>query len=59
MKIDTKYGQIDEQELRKVERRDGDTTIVDYYLGEDLVHRSATAPLRGIQASGSVTPGAA
>jgi hypothetical protein len=63
MKIDTKYGPLDEEHLTKVEREVGGQHVTSYYIlvGQDkepgrtdqeLVHRSAVIGLTGLQAAG-------
>jgi len=49
MKVNTKYGEIDEQELVKVETVDGGAHVVEYYRNNELVHRSAVTQLTGVE----------
>jgi len=49
--IQTTYGEMDESELRKVERVENGVVNVKYFKGDELVHESATVPLTGIEAS--------
>lgn len=52
--IDTTKGPMKESELRKQENADGS---VEYYLGEELVHRSAAVLLTGQRSTGSAKLG--
>lgn len=53
MKINTKYGEMDESLLVKAERHDiSGAAVVEYYLKDELVHRSVTVHLRGTTAAG-------
>ena len=50
--VTTIYGEMDESALRKVEggvdNENERTTWVEYYLGDELVHRSAHVTLKGV-----------
>jgi hypothetical protein len=50
MQVNTTYGPMDDSELRRVEGVvDNDnehTTWIEYYLGEELVHRSVHVTLK-------------
>jgi len=50
MKIMTSYGEMEESQLRKVEQQTDNeierTTVIEYYLGPVLVHRSAHVRLK-------------
>lgn len=50
--VTTIYGEMDESTLRKVEggldNENERTTWVEYYLGDELVHRSAHVTLKGV-----------
>jgi len=51
--INTKYGEMDEKNLVKFEYPDrSGATVIEYYLDKELVHRSASVQLKGVQATG-------
>ena len=50
-KVPTIHGDIDEERLHRHEEvRDG-KLVVEYYLGEECVHRSVMVPVTGVGAS--------
>ena len=50
-KINTIYGELDEEQLSKVESKQNDFLVTEYYLAKELVHRSVAIQLAGTQAT--------